>query len=92
MGMFVTRMPRGFRHTYIYADERKEQLERMRENARNRPEHPPSTACNPDAPRKKRVQYTTPLRRRKERKRQSMKPGTAIILIAVLLYLWYAIS
>lgn len=92
MGMFVTRMPRGFHHTYIYADERKERLERLKEKARHDPEHPPSTGCPPEASKEKRVQYATRLRRRKEGKRQSMKPGTAIIVIAVLLYLWYAIS
>ena len=28
MGMFTMRKPRGFRHEYIYVDERKEKLQR----------------------------------------------------------------
>ena len=30
MGMFAMRKPRGFNHSYIYVDERKEKLARMR--------------------------------------------------------------
>ena len=34
MGLFRQPKPRRFRHPYIYVDERKERLERMREEAR----------------------------------------------------------
>ena len=33
MGMFAMRKPRGFNHSYIYVDERKEKLAKMEENA-----------------------------------------------------------
>ena len=49
MGMFAMRKPRGFNHSYIYVDERKEKLAKMEENAKR-------------------------------------------VVIAVLIYLWYAIS
>lgn len=31
MGMFAMRKPRGFNHSYIYVDERKEKLAKMEE-------------------------------------------------------------
>ena len=31
MGMFAMRKPRGFHHSYIYVDERKEKLAKMEE-------------------------------------------------------------
>ena len=34
MGMFTMRKPRGFHHSYIYVDERKEKLDKMKENAK----------------------------------------------------------
>ena len=34
MGMFAMRKPRGFNHSYIYVDERKEKLAKMEENAK----------------------------------------------------------
>ena len=35
MGMFTMRKPRGFNHSYIYVDERKEKLAKMEEDAEN---------------------------------------------------------
>ena len=35
MGMFAMRKPRGFNHSYIYVDERKEKLAKMEEDAEN---------------------------------------------------------
>ena len=32
--MFAMRKPRGFNHSYIYVDERKEKLAKMEENAK----------------------------------------------------------
>ena len=34
MGMFAMRKPRGFNHSYIYVDERKEKLAKMEETAK----------------------------------------------------------
>ena len=34
MGMFTMRKPRGFNHSYIYVDERKEKLAKMEEDAK----------------------------------------------------------
>ena len=34
MGMFTMRKPRGFHHSYIYVDERKEKLAKMTEDAK----------------------------------------------------------
>ena len=34
MGMFTMRKPRGFHHSYIYVDERKEKLAKMEEDAK----------------------------------------------------------
>lgn len=34
MGMFAMRKPRGFHHSYIYVDERKEKLAKMEEDAK----------------------------------------------------------
>ena len=34
MGMFTMRKPRGFRHEYIYVDERKEKLQKIEETAK----------------------------------------------------------
>ena len=65
MGMFAMRKPRGFNHSYIYVDERKEKLAKMEE---------------------------THLKRRKESGRKPMHLGIILVVIAVLIYLWYAIS
>ena len=39
MGMFAMRKPRGFHHSYIYVDERKEKLAKMEEDAKTRVRH-----------------------------------------------------
>ena len=62
MGMFAMRKPRGFNHSYIYVDERKEKLAKMEENAK------------------------------RDLGRKPMHLGIILVVIAVLIYLWYAIS
>ena len=44
MGMFTMRKPRGFRHEYIYVDERKEKLQKIEETAKL---VPPSLQLSP---------------------------------------------
>ena len=39
MGMFAMRKPRGFNHSYIYVDERKEKLQKIEETAKTRTYH-----------------------------------------------------
>ena len=78
MGMFAMRKPRGFNHSYIYVDERKEKLAKMEENAKR------------DLG--KFIEGTTHLKRRKESGRKPMHLGIILVVMAVLIYLWYAIS
>ena len=81
MGMFAMRKPRGFNHSYIYVDERKEKLAKMEENAKR----------DLDI-RGKFIEGTTHLKRRKESGRKPMHLGIILVVMAVLIYLWYAIS
>ncbi len=92
MGMFTMRKPRGFHHPYIYVDERKERLAKMEEKARRELGMLPEKEFSPEDIRGKFVEGTTHLKRRKESGRRPMHLGVALILIAVLFYLWYAIS
>ncbi len=94
MGMFTMRKPRGFHHTYIYVDERKEKLEKIRENAKRDlgmlPEE--EKKFSPEDIRGKFVERTTHLKKRKESGRKPMHFGVALFLILILLYIWYAIT
>lgn len=90
--MFTMRKPRGFHHPYIYVDERKERLAKMEEKARRELGMLPEKEFSPEDIRGKFVEGTTHLKRRKESGRRPMHLGVALILIAVLFYLWYAIS
>lgn len=92
MGMFTMRKPRGFHHPYIYVDERKERLARMEEKAKRELGMLPEKEFSPEDIRGKFVEGTTHLKRRKESGRRPMHFGVALILIAVLFYIWYAIS
>ena len=67
MGLFRQPKPRRFRHPYIYVDERKECLERMREEARRELGMPRERPVCPEDIRGKLMEQTTHLRRRKER-------------------------
>ncbi len=91
MGMFTMRKPRGFHHSYIYVDERKEKLTKMTEDAKRDLGMLPEKEFSPEDIRGKFVEATTHLRRRKERGKKPMSVGIILISIAILSFLWYAI-
>ena len=90
--MFAMRKPRGFNHSYIYVDERKEKLAKMEENAKRDLGMLPDKEFSPEEIRGKFIEGTTHLKRRKESGRRPMHLGIILVVIAVLIYLWYAIS
>ena len=92
MGMFAMRKPRGFNHSYIYVDERKEKLAKMEENAKRDLGMLPEKEFSPEDIRGKVIEGTTHLKRRKESGRKPMQLGIILVVMAVLIYLWYAIS
>lgn len=92
MGMFTMRKPRGFQHTYIYVDERKERLAQMEEKAKRELGMLPEKEFSPEDIRGKFVEGTTHLKRRRDRGRKPIHAGVLIVLIVLLGYLWYAIS
>ena len=92
MGKFAMRKPRGFNHSYIYVDERKEKLAKMEENAKRDLGMLPEKEFSPEDIRGKFIEGTTHLKRRKESGRKPMHLGIILVVIAVLIYLWYAIS
>lgn len=92
MGMFTMRKPRGFHHSYIYVDERKEKLAKMEENAKRDLGMLPEKEFSPEDIRGKFIEGTTHLKRRKESGSKPVHLGIILVAIAVLIYLWYAIS
>ena len=92
MGMFAMRKHRGFNHSYIYVDERKEKLAKMEENAKRDLGMLPEKEFSPEDIRGKFIEGTTHLKRRKESGRKPMHLGIILVVMAVLIYLWYAIS
>lgn len=92
MGMFAMRKPRRFNHSYIYVDERKEKLAKMEENAKRDLGMLPEKEFSPEDIRGKFIEGTTHLKRRKESGRKPMHLGIILVVMAVLIYLWYAIS
>ena len=92
MGMFTMRKPRGFNHSYIYVDERKEKLAKLEENAKRDLGLLPEKKFSPEDIRGKFIEGTTHLRRRKESGRKPMNLGILLVSIVVLVYLWYAIT
>lgn len=92
MGMFAMRKPRGFNHSYTYVDERKEKLAKMEENAKRDLGMLPEKEFSPEDIRGKFIEGTTHLKRRKESGRKPMHLGIILVVMAVLIYLWYAIS
>ena len=87
MGMFTMRKPRGFRHEYIYVDERKEKLQKIEETAKRELGMLPPKEFNPEDIRGKFVEGTTYLKRRKESGRKPLSYGAMIVAIVVLLYI-----
>ena len=89
MGLFTVRKPRGFRRSCIYYDERKEQLEKIKENAERELGLLPEKEFKPEDIRGKFVAATTHLRKRKESGKKPMHPMVGIALIIALLFLMY---
>ncbi|MBP1614506.1 MAG: rane protein [Bacteroidetes bacterium] len=89
MGMFGVRKPRRFNHQYIYADERKEKLNKMEENAKRELGLLPKKDFSPEDIRGKFIEGTTHLKRRKESERKPLHIGVVLIVIALLLYIWH---
>ena len=87
MGMFKMRKPRGFRHEYIYVDERKEKLQKIEETAKRELGMLPPKEFNPEDIRGKFVEGTTYLKRRKESGRKPLSYGVMFVAIVVLLYI-----
>lgn len=92
MGMFSVRKPRGFHHSYIYVDERKEKLAKIEENAKRELGMLPPKEFNPEDIRGKFIEGTTHLKRRKESGHKPASTALLIFVIIVLLYLWHAIA
>ena len=92
MGMFTMRKPRRFNHPYIYVDERKEKLAKMEESAKRELGMLPEKKFSPEDIRGTFVEGTTHLKRRKESGRKPMHFGVALFIIALLFYIWYAIT
>ena len=92
MGMLTMRKPRGFNHSYIYVDERKEKLAKMEEDAKRELGMLPEKEFSPEDIRGKFVEGTTHLKRRKESGRKPVHLGIILVVIALLIYLWYAIT
>ena len=90
MGMFTMRKPRGFNHSYIYVDE--EKLAKMEEDAKRELGMLPEKEFSPEDIRGKFVEGTTHLKRRKESGRKPVHLGIILVVIALLIYLWYAIT
>lgn len=90
--MFTMRKPRGFNHPYIYVDERKEKLAKMEEDAKRELGMLPEKEFSPEYIRGKFVEATTHLKRRKASGKKPVHLGILLIAIAVLIYLWYAIT
>lgn len=75
MGMFAMRKPRGFHHSYIYVDERKEKLAKMEEDAKRELGMLPEKEFSPEDIRGKFIEGTTHLKRRKESGRRPVHLG-----------------
>lgn len=92
MGMFAMRKPRGFHYSYIYVDERKEKLAKMEEDAKRELGMLPEKEFSPEDIRGKFIEGTTHLKRRKESGRRPVHLGVILVVVALLIYLWYAIT
>lgn len=88
---FGLRKPRGYHHTYIYVDERRERLERLKEKARKDQGLSSERHVHPEDVRGKFVEATTHLRRRKELGKKPVHIAVLLFFIGLLAWLWYAI-
>lgn len=89
MALFKTRKPRAFQHNYLYVDERKDRLKQIEERAKRELGMLPEKEFDPENIRGTFVKATKHLRKRKESGKKPMKLGVALIIIAVLLFLWH---
>ena len=80
MGMFAMRKPRGFHHSYIYVDERKEKLAKMEEDAKRELGMLPEKEFSPEDIRGKFIEGTTHLKRRKESGLSASEPLSLRVL------------
>ena len=92
MGLFRVNRPRGFQHNYIYYDPSKEKIAKIEENAKRELGMLPPKEFDPEDIRGKFVEATTHLKRRKESGKKPTHPAILLMLIAVLLWLYYAIT
>ena len=86
MGFFSQKKPRGFQHQWIYVNERKENLQKIEENAkRDLGMLPPKEVGYAERIRGSFVESTKHLKRRKGRK--VLGYGTLLILLAVMFFI-----
>lgn len=87
MRLFDVRKPRGFRHSYIYYDERRERLKVMEERARRELGMIPPEEFRPEDLRGTFVRSTKYLLREKEREaagKRRLHYGVALFVILLL--------
>ena len=89
MGMFSVRKPRGFHHSYIYVNERKEKLAKMEEDAKRELGMLPEKKISPSDIKGKFIEGTTHLKRYRQSGRKPVHLGVILVLIALLVYLWH---
>lgn len=87
MALFSVRKPRGFNHSYMYYDPRKEKLREIEERAERELGLRPPKEFSPEDIRGKFVEATDHLRRRKESKRKRLSNGMLVMIIIGLLVL-----
>lgn len=88
MGLFANQKPRGFYHPYIYADPRRERLDRMKEEARRELGLSQEKPVSPEDVRGKFVEATRHLRRRRERGARPWHVAVYLFFIVLLMFLW----
>lgn len=91
MGLFSIRKPRGSRHEYIYADDRKQRLKAVEERAKAELGMP--AAERPDAERIRGmfIGATRHARRRRERRLSGgfvLSYGIIVVLLVILVAVW----
>ena len=87
MGMFAMRKPRGFNHSYIYVDERKEKLAKMEENAKRDLGMLPEKEFSPEDIRGKFIEGTTHLKRILALRRGGRLRSVEVVVVYRLCYL-----
>lgn len=83
------RKPRGYSHSYIYVDERKEKLAKIEERAKRELGMLPEKEFRPEDIRGTFVQGTTHLKRRKESGGKPLGYGALLVAIAALLFVMH---